>query len=413
MIDKKLKEYAKLAVCKGVNLQPEEELVIASPVNCADLAYAIAECAYKEGAKRVTMLYRDPNVTKLSYLYEDNETIVNIPDWVIASRDFIVDSNACYINILSEDPELLNGVSPIKLFNASRASHEAFHKLSDATSRNRTRWCLIAAPNLPWAKKMFPDLSDDEAMDKLWTYIHITMRMDTENSMNAWEDHQYKLQIRSKYLNDAGIVSFHYKNSIGTDFTIGMPEGYKFTGATETSLGGVDFTANMPTEEVFSSPDRLTANGTLVASMPLVYNGSVIENFGFTFENGHVTQLHAEKGEDLLERIVRSDTGSCYLGEIALVGYSSPIQRLNTLFYNTLFDENASCHFALGRGFSSCIKGGDDMDISELLEKGINYSLEHVDFMVGTPDLTITAKTKDGKTLSIFKNGDWDLTEIK
>ena len=208
-------------------------------------------------------------------------------------------------------------------------------------------------------------------------------------------------------MNEANIKSFRYKNSIGTDFRIGMPKGYIFTGAVEKSRGGVDFTANLPTEEVFSSPDKNTAEGTLVAALPLVRNGVIIENFSLTFEKGRVVDFKAEKGYDTLKEIIETDEGSHRLGEIALIGYDSPIQNLKTLFYETLFDENASCHFALGRAFPTCLKGGEDMSDEELSAAGLNNSLEHVDFMVGTKDLSIVAATEDGREIEIFRNGNW------
>ncbi len=413
MTDKKLDEYGMLAVRQGINLQRGESLVIASPIECGDFARAIAEQGYKAGAKKVTVFWRDSEMSKLSYKYEDIDTLTDIPQWLVDSRSYVVDTKACYINIISDDPEGFVDVDPKKLIASSRASRVALKKFRDSTSNNNTRWLIVAYPNAAWAKKMFPNLSESEAVDKQWEYIHKTMRMDTKDSLKAWKEHENALCERSKFLNEAHIKTFRYTNSLGTDFTIGMPEGYKFTGAREKSLGGVDFTANMPTEEVFSSPDRMTANGTLVASMPLIHNGNLIENFAITFKDGKVVDYRAEKGYEILKGIIETDEGSHYLGEIALVGYNTPIQNLKTLFYNTLFDENASCHFALGNGFPSCLKGGSEMSEEELKKHGLNVSLEHTDFMVGTADLTITATTADGKTLSIFKNGDWDLKIIK
>jgi aminopeptidase len=254
---------------------------------------------------------------------------------------------------------------------------------------------------------MFPDLSDEEALEKQWAYVHKTLRLDEEDYLGAWKKHQEALARRSKYLNDAKIKTFHYKNSIGTDFTIGMPKGYMFTGAVEKSLSGLNFTANLPTEEVFSSPDKNTAEGVLVSALPLVRNGVIIENFSLTFEKGRIVDYKAEKGYETLKQIIETDEGSHYLGEIAIIGYDSPIQNLKALFYETLFDENASCHFAIGRAFPACLENGANMTKAELAEAGLNDSLQHVDFMVGTADLSITATTESGEVIDIFVNGNW------
>lgn len=406
-MDKKLAKYAELVIRQGVNLQKGEPAVISAPIEAADFVHEIVKEAYKCGAPKVTVMWHDDEVSRLRYANESEEALTDIPQWQIASRDHIVDTHSVYINVISERPDLMKDIDPKKIAAAARATNKAMYRFREATGSNNTRWVIIAYPNAEWAKKMFPTLGEEEALDKLWEYLHKTMRLDKDDSLAAWREHAQKLSKRSKFLNDAKIVSFHYKNSLGTDFTIGMPKGYIFTGAEEMGGGNVYFTANLPTEEVFSSPDRLSANGTLVASKPLVRSGGVMENFSLTFKDGRVVSYKAEKGFETLKGIIETDEGSHYLGEIALVGYNSPIQNLNALFYNTLFDENASCHFAVGRAFPSCIKGGDAMTKEQQLEAGLNDSIEHVDFMVGTSDLSITAMTESGKEIVIFKDGDW------
>ncbi len=406
-MDRKLKEYAKLLVELGVNLQKGETLGIACPVECSDLAEEVVRAAYEKGAERVIMFWGCGKISKLNYTYQKEETLTEIPDYVVASRDYLLEKKGAYLCIISDEPGLYEGIDAKKIAAASRASGKALLRFRESTSKNETRWCLAAYPNPSWAKKMFPALSETEAVEKQWEYIHKTMRMDEGDSLARWKEHQGKLIERSRVLNEKKIRSFHYVNSLGTDFTIGMTDRYLFTGAVESGADGVSFTANMPTEEVFSTPDRRTANGTLVAAMPLVRNGAIIENFSLTFKDGKVVDFSAEKGYDTLKEIIGTDEGARYLGEIALVGYHSPIRALNTLFYSTLFDENASCHFAIGRGFPTCYEGGEKMSKEELLEKGVNDSLEHVDFMVGTADLSITATTESGETLVVFKDGDW------
>ncbi len=406
-MDKKLAKYAELVIKQGVNLQKNEPAVISAPIEAADFVREIVKQAYENGASNVTVMWRDDQVGKLRYTYESEEQLTNIPQWQIDSRNHIVDTHAVYINVISEHPDLLKDIEPNKIALTARATNKAMHRFRESTGCNNTRWVIVAYPNVDWAKKMFPELSDKAALEKMWKYLHKTMRLDKADSLGAWQKHADRLAKRSRFLNKAKIVSFHYENSLGTDFTIGMPKGYIFTGAVEKGGGGVDFTANMPTEEVFSSPDRMTANGTLVASKPLVRAGGIMENFSLTFKGGRVVDYKAEKGYETLKGIIESDEGSHYLGEIALVGYNSPIQNLKTLFYNTLFDENASCHFAVGRAFPSCIKGGENMSREEQVKAGLNDSIEHVDFMVGTPDLKITATTESGEKIVIFKDGDW------
>ncbi len=406
-MDKKLISYAELIIRQGVNLQRGEPVAISAPILAADLVREVVDQAYRAGAPKVTVFWHDAEVNRLNYDYQTEETLTDIPQWVVDSRNYIVDTKAVYINIISEDPDLLRNIPPQKIAASIKANNKAMSRFRESTGCNATRWVIVAYPNENWAKKMFPELTEKAALEKMWKYLHKTMRLDKTDPLGAWQKHAAKLAKRSRFLNRAKIVSFHYKNSLGTDFTIGMPKGYIFTGAVEKGGGGVDFTANMPTEEVFSSPDRLTANGTLVASKPLVRSGGIIENFSLTFKDGRVVDYKAEKGYETLKGIIETDEGSHYLGEIALVGYNSPIQNLNTLFYNTLFDENASCHFAVGRAFPSCIKGGEKMSKEKQLAAGLNDSFEHVDFMVGTPDLSIEATTEKGEKIVIFKDGNW------
>ena len=406
-MDKKLTQYAKLIIKQGVNLAPGETVAIACPVNAAELAETIAEEAYKSGASEVVTFWNDAKISKLAYEYESEEILTSVPDYVVGSRDYILDKKAVYIAIISTIPGLLKDVDASKVAAASRASSKALHRFRESTNVNATRWCLVAYPNESWAKKMFPDLPEKEALEKQWEYMHKTLRLDKEDYLGAWKEHQENLARRSKFLNEAKIKTFRYKNSIGTDFTVGMPKGYIFTGAVEKSQGGVDFTANLPTEEVFSSPDMNTAEGTLVAALPLVRNGVIIKNFSITFEKGHIVDYKAEEGYDTLKEIIETDEGSHRLGEIALIGFNSPIQNLRTLFWETLYDENASCHFAIGRGFPTCLKGGAEMTKEELKAAGINDSLQHVDFMVGTADLDITATTESGEEIAIFRGGNW------
>ena len=403
-----LSTYADLIIRTGVNLQKGEMLVINAPIDSRELVEKVVKSAYKAGARNVEVQWLDDKISRLNYKYRSKKELTKIPDWVIKQKDHYIDEKIAFLRILSDNPESLKGVNPEKVAAARRASGKALAKFRDYTGSNKLRWCIAAYPQKDWAKKMFPELSPSAAMKKQWEYIAETMRLNCDDPIKAWEKHQQEISRRCEILNGAKIKTFTYKNSLGTDFTVGMPQGYIFCGGAEKgALDGIRFTANMPTEEVFSCPDRRMANGKLVAAMPLCRNGQIIKNFWFTFENGKITDYGAEEGYENLKSIIETDEGSHYLGEIALVGYNSPIRNLNTLFYETLFDENASCHFAIGDCYPTCLQGGGELTKEELLSSGLNSSIEHVDFMVGTSDLEITASCEDGKQLKIFENGEW------
>lgn len=403
-----LSTYADLIIRTGVNLQKGEMLVINAPIDSRELVEKVVKSAYKAGARNVEVQWLDDKISRLNYKYRSKKELTKIPDWVIKQKDHYIDEKIAFLRILSDNPESLKGVNPEKVAAARRASGKALAKFRDYTGSNKLRWCIAAYPQKDWAKKMFPELSPSAAMKKQWEYIAETMRLNCDDPIKAWEKHQQEISRRCEILNGAKIKTFTYKNSLGTNFTVGMPQGYIFCGGAEKgALDGIRFTANMPTEEVFSCPDRRTANGKLVAAMPLCRNGQIIKNFWFTFENGKITDYGAEEGYENLKSIIETDEGSHYLGEIALVGYNSPIRNLNTLFYETLFDENASCHFAIGDCYPTCLQGGGELTKDELLSSGLNSSIEHVDFMVGTSDLEITATCEDGKQLKIFENGEW------
>jgi aminopeptidase len=407
-IDKtKLEEYANLVIKVGVNLQPEQELVINADVSDCEFARIIAKVAYQNKAKKVTIMWRDELFTKLRYENENLEMLVNIPQYQIEERNYSVDKKAAYLCILSEDPNLMKGIDPKILAETSKAKNIAFQKFYDASMKNEIRWNLIAVPSVSWAKTIFPELNDTDAVNNLWNLIFKTMRLDKENPVEEWQNHISQLRTRSEFLNKANLKELHYKNSLGTDLIIGLPENYLFEGCGEKAMDGVPFVANMPTEEIFSAPHRLKVDGKVVASMPLIYNGTKIENFGFTFEKGRIVDFFAESGYEVLKNLIETDEGSHYLGEVALVQFNSPIRNLNTLFYNTLFDENASCHLAIGEAYPSCLKDGSAKSKTELFELGLNDSLEHVDFMIGTNDLQIDGITKDENKISIFKDGNF------
>lgn len=401
-----IRKYAKLMVKVGACIRKDDDVLIISSLEGAPLAQAMTEYCYKAKAKRVTVSYVDDKATRLHYLYQDIETLTEIPSWEADMKNSCRGKHAVTIRILSEDPHLFDGVDPDKIAARSRATHKAVKEYYDNAMANKIRWTLCAVPSEEWAKTVFPDLSPSKAVAALWNLIVKAMRLDCKDSVKAWQDFQNRSLVRIEKLNSLGLKELRYKNSLGTDFTVGLPKGAYFSGAKENTTYGAPFCANMPTEEIFTLPDRNSGNGKIVASMPLVHNGTVIEDFYLVIKDGKIVDFNAKKGYETLKNVIETDEGSRYLGEVALVQYDSPIQNLKTLFYNTLFDENASCHFAIGKAYP-LINGAEKMSEEELAALGVNFSDEHVDFMVGTSDLSITGISYDGTETPIFRDGNF------
>ena len=408
MKKEQLKKYAELLVKKGVNLQKKQILVVSASINARPLVVEIVKAAYKAGAADVEIAWSDDEISKIAYKKKTATALSVVPEWEITRREYFIDKKIAYLGIISGDPEAFKDISAKKLSAARRVRNKAFAQFREYTSSNKIRWCICGYPDKEWAKKVFPDLNKNDAVKKLWDHIAKTVRLDADDPVEEWEKHQRELQRRCDFLNSAKIKSFHYENGLGTNFDITMPKGYIFCGGAEKgALDGVWFTANMPTEEIFSCPDKSGANGKLVSSMPLCRNGQIIKDFWLEFDEGRIVDFGAKEGYENLKSIIETDEGSHYLGEIALVAHDSVISKLNTLFFETLYDENASCHFAIGDCYPTCVEGGADMTEEQLAERGLNNSLEHVDFMVGTKDLQITATTDEGKQITIFKDGGW------
>ncbi len=390
----------------GACVRKDDDVLIVSSLEGAPLAQAITEYCYKAKAKRVTLVYSDEKASRLHFLYQDEATLTDIPSWEAEMKNSYKGKHAVTIRILTEDPHLYDGIDPRKVAARSRATHKALAEYYDNVMANKIRWTLCAVPGEEWAKTVFPDLTPSKAVARLWDLIIKSMRLDEKDCIKAWQDFQAKSLERIEKLNSMNLKQLRYRNSLGTDFTVGLPEGAYFSGAKEYTVYGAPFCANMPTEEIFTLPDKNTGNGRIVASMPLVHNGTVIENFWISLKDGVIVDFNAEKGYETLKNIIETDEGSRHLGEIALVQYDSPIQNLNTLFYNTLFDENASCHFAIGEAYP-LIRGAEKMTREQLDALGVNRSGEHVDFMIGTPDLSITGISADGAEIPIFRNGNF------
>ncbi len=408
--ENRLRAYARLIVEAGCALRKGQDLYVRAGIESAPLVRLIVEEAYKAGSHHVTVWFRDEAIERLHYENCDMEVFESTPGWLAALNNSMARKGAAMLTIDSDDPEGMAGINADKMRARIRSNHEAYKEFYDAMDFGRCVWCIAGAASPAWARKVFPDLPEDEAVNRLWEAIFATVRLDGEDAdaaIAAWNKHRHGFAARCGWLNRHRFDALHYRNSHGTDFTVGLPESHIWNGGGDTTTSGVQFFPNMPTEEIFTSPDRLRAEGTVASSMPLAYQGSLIDGFSLTFEGGRVVDLHADQGEELLRSIVETDEDSCRLGEIALVPFNSPIRNQGILFYNTLFDENASCHLALGQGFPDCYEGGVEMLAEDLMERGVNKSATHVDFMIGTEDLDIDGICADGTRVPIFRNGNW------
>ena len=401
-----MKKYAQLIAVTGANVQKGQEVMINSSVETAEFARMVAEECYRAGAKKVIVEWSYQPLEKTNYRYRSIKTLSTIEKWEIERLEHRATVLPAMIYLESEDPDGLAGVNQQKVAKARQARYPIIKPFRDRME-NRYQWVIAAVPGEKWAKKMFPKLSRHQAVEKLWEAILYTSRADREDPINDWKKHNANLAEKCRYLNSLGIDELIYHSSNGTDFRVGLIPDVDFLGGGETSLQGVYYNPNMPTEEVFTSPMRGKAEGTVVATRPLSYQGQLIENFSVRFENGKAVEVHAEKNEELLRQMISMDEGAAYLGECSLVPYDSPIQNSGLTFYNTLFDENACCHLALGMGFVNCVRDFDKYTLEECRAKGINDSMIHVDFMIGSADLDIDAKTRDGRTVAIFRNGNW------
>lgn len=403
----KIEKYADLLVRIGINIQKDQTLVINSPIECADFARVVSTKAYEAGAREVVMRWLDEKSTKIRYQMGSDEIFDEFPNWSKEFFNHYADKDAAFLSISASDPELMKDVDPKKMSRANKVANIALEHYRSRMMSNKNVWCVASIPTTAWAKKVFPEATTEEAVELLWDAIFKAVRVNQEDPVQSWRDHQSNLNEKLEFLNGHAFKSLRYKNSIGTDVIVELPKNHVWFGGGDAAPQGHVFVANMPTEEVFTMPKRDGANGKIVSSMPLNYNGNLIENFSFTFKDGLVVDFDAEKGKDVLKELLDTDDGAKRLGEVALVPFDSPISNQKILFFNTLFDENASCHFALGKAYPICVKGGDGMSKDELIEAGANDSLTHVDFMVGTEDLEIIGIKEDKTEIQIFINGNF------
>ena len=400
-----LRKYARLLARTGINVQKGQDVLIFAELDQPEFTAMVAEECYKAGARKVSVQFDYQALTRLKARHESVKALSSVEDWELARQKHYADNLPCRLLLLSEDPDGLKGVRLDKLTKGQQARQKAFKPYRDARE-GKEQWCIAGVPGRAWAKKVFPDLRASQAEEKLWQAILQVSRV-TDDPEGAWDEHNKNLRARCDYLNSLGIRRLHYTASNGTDLAVGLISGSHFDGGAEATASGNVFNPNIPSEECFISPKRGEAEGIVYASLPLSWQGQLIENFWLRFEGGKVTSCGAEKNEVLLKKLVSMDEGAAYLGECALVPFESPINQTGLLFYNTLYDENARCHLALGMGFPQCVDGFREKPLEEIRALGVNDSIIHEDFMIGTADLSIDAETEDGKSVPIFRNGTW------
>ena len=405
--DEKLREYARLTVRQGVNVSEGIYVIVRCPIIAADFGRMVMEEAFACGAKDVIMQYSDTQAARIRYENAALSQFETVPAWQAEQSNYYAREGTVAISIIAEDPEAFSGVDGAKLLASAKARRAALKEFYDIMDAGDLRWTIVAYPCAAWAKKIFPDVTDAQAIRLLWDAIFKSVRISRGDTVKKWEKHDRLLKRRAGKLNKYAFSALRFQNSIGTDFTIGLPEGHIWFGGSEKSNDGYVYFPNMPTEEIFTMPHCMRMDGTVVSSMPLSYQGCLIDHFTLTFRDGKVVEHHAEVGEDALTRLLDTDEGSRRLGEVALIPYDSPIRAQNILFYNTLFDENASCHLALGRCYPNTVKGGELLSTEELYARGGNDSVNHVDFMIGTADLSVIGITKNGDEVPVFENGNF------
>lgn len=400
-----LRKYAQLVAKMGLNVQKGQDVWINAGVDQAEFVTMIVEECYKLKARDVRVEWSYQPLTKAQYRYKALKDLGKYEKWQLEKLQYQADVVPCRLFIYSEDPDGLKGVNIEKMAKVRQMLYPTAKKYRDMWD-GKDQWCIVAASSEKWAKKLFPQLSKKQAVEKLWEAIISCARV-TDDPIKSWEDHNADLKKRCEYLNSLKIRSLHYDSSNGTDFTVGLIDTGVFCAGQEVSLNKIAFNPNMPSEECFTSPKKGEAEGIVYATKPYCYGSQLIENFWIRFKEGKAVEWHAEKNNDLLTKMITMDEGSAYLGECALVPFDSPINNSGILFYNTLYDENAVCHIAMGRGFENCLEGYENMTMQECAEKGINQSMNHEDLMIGSSDMNITATTADGRQVPIFRNGNW------
>ncbi len=404
----KLEKYAQLAIRKGVNVQKGQTLLINVKAEHYEFARLLVDEAYAAGAKKVVVKFNDDYISKMNVVNQDLETLVDVPKWLIDEYDDYLDSDLCRLSVYAPSPGLMADVDGHKFSEMNKAQGTALKRLREYTMANRGQWSLVSLPTKEWAQVVYPNEDIDTAYDKLLDAIMYAVRITDENNpLEEWDKHNERLAYQNNLLNDLNFKSLHFTNSKGTDIEVGLVDGHIWSGGEEKSEKGHPFNPNMPTEESFTMPDRSNVNGIVYSTKPLNYNGKLIDEFWLKFVDGKVVDFDAKEEKETLQSLLDTDEGSRRIGEIALISHDSPISNLNILFFNTLFDENASCHMALGRAYPMNIKGGLEMTQEELLAHNSNDSINHEDFMFGSEDMKIVGTKQDGEKVLVFENGNF------
>lgn len=404
-----MEKYAKLVLQKGVNLQEGQPLLINAPLEGATFTKIIVRQAYEMGAKDVHVNWSDDELTLLKYKYAPEEVLAHFPEWRVMLNESYAKDDAALISIHATNPDLLKDIDPKRISMANQAAAEAMANFQQYVMNDKVTWTVISIPTGDWAQKIFPDLSREKAIKRLWEEIVKIVRVDQDDPIAAWDQHNATLERAKNVLNDKAYTKLIFK-APGTNLEIGLPKGHLWHGGAAVSEKGTVFNPNMPTEEVFTAPHKYEVNGTVSSTMPLNHGGTLIDEFTLTFKDGQVVDFSAKQGEEALKHLLNTDEGAKRLGEVALVPKESPISQAGTIFYNTLFDENASCHVALGKAYPTNVEGGAKLNRDELDEIGINDSLIHVDFMIGSDELDIDGVKADGTIEPVFRQGTWAIS---
>ncbi len=404
--EEKLAQFAELAVKVGTNIQQGQTLLINTTVDTIEFTRLVVKEAYKAGAARVTVNYSDDVVARQLFENASVEEFEKFPRWITEQRDELIERGGALLWIDAADPDLMAGIPVEKISANQKASGKALENYRDAVMNDKIAWSIIAIPSKKWAAKVFPELPEEEQVPAMWEAIFKTVRIGEGSAVENWQAHLKNLHVRGDLMNEKHFAKLHY-TAPGTDLIVGLPDKHIWATGSSKTPQGTEFVANMPTEEVFTLPSKYDVNGYVSSTKPLVYQGNIIDNFKLTFENGVIVKAEAQQGEELLNELIKADEGSKYIGEIALVPHESPISASGLLYYNTLFDENASNHIAIGAAYPTCYEGGSELSEEEMDKAGINVSITHEDFMVGNAEMDIDGIHADGTVEAVFRKGAW------
>ena len=406
--EEKILDYANLIIKVGLNLQTGQNLIINAPISSHDFVMKVVKKAYENGVKEIYYRWNSEDLDLLRYENANEDVFNSYPQWLADGFTEIAKDNTAVLSIYASNPELLEKINPKRIKNDMKTKSLAMKKYKDFVINGGCNWCVVSIPTEGWANSVFKNKNSVENIDKLWDLIFMINRINDVNPVKSWELHFEKLEKYKTYLNNKRFKTLHYKSE-KTNVTVDLPKEHIWFAAQEKTKSGIIFSANIPTEEVFTLPHKYGVNGTISSTLPLQYAGNTIDEFTLTFKDGKIINFSAEKGYEILRDLISLDEGASYLGEVAIVPIDSPIYQSKTIFCNTLYDENASCHFAIGSAYPNTITNGESFSSEEKEIHGVNDSITHVDFMVGDHNLSITGETYSGDMVEFFVNGKWNI----